>query len=215
MEILSLILLSISLSMDSLGIGISYGIRKIRIPLSAKLIICAISMIFTAVAVTLGTLILEIVPANIAEIIGVFMLASLGIFIILSSILPKKKRNKKENPKHVWSLALKPLGVTVKIIKNPVYCDFDKSNHIDTFEAIYLGVALSIDSFAAGISSVVSGGINSIMIPIAVGFAQLIFLSFGDLVGKKISSISKVDSKVFVIISGLLLIVMAFIRALV
>ena len=52
MKALALILLSVSLSMDSLGIGISYGIRKIKVPWSAKLIICVISVIFTAIAVT-------------------------------------------------------------------------------------------------------------------------------------------------------------------
>lgn len=208
MGILALILLSVSLSMDSLGIGISYGIRKIRIPWSAKLIICAISMIITAIAVTLGTLILVVIPGKVAEIIGILMLAFLGLFIILSAVLPKREKKSKS----VRSIVLKPLGITVKIIRNPVSCDFDKSKHIDILEAVYLGIALSIDSFAAGVSSVISGGINSLMIPVAVGLAQLLFLTLGDTIGKKISSISKIDSKVFVVISGSLLIVMALLR---
>lgn len=211
MGVLALILLSVSLSMDSLGIGISYGIRKIKIPCAARITICIISILFTAIAVAFGSLILLIMPADISKLIGILMLAILGIFIIMSSILPNKKR-KKEKPKHVWNIALKPFGITVKIIKNPVSCDFDSSKHIDIIEAIYLGVALSIDSFAAGVSYVVSGGINVLIIPISVGICQLIFLSLGDFTGKKISSISKIDSKVFVIISGLLLIAMAISR---
>lgn len=209
MKALALILLSVSLSMDSLGIGISYGIRKIKVPWSAKLIICVISVIFTAIAVTLGNIILIVVPQKAAEIIGSLMLAFLGLFIILSALLPKREKRTKSSR----SIVLKPLGITIKIIKNPVSCDFDKSKHIDIIEAIYLGTALSIDSFAAGVSSVVSGGINSLMIPVAVGLCQLIFITVGDIIGKKISSISKIDSKVFVIISGLLLIFMAFLRA--
>ena len=210
MKALALILLSVSLSMDSLGIGISYGIRKIKIPWPAKLIICAISLIITAIAVTLGTLILVIIPGKVAEIIGILMLAFLGLFIIFSALFPKKEKIKKT--KTVRSIVLKPLGITVKIIRNPVSCDFDKSKHIDILEAVYLGVALSIDSFAAGVSSVISGGINLLMIPISVGLAQLAFLTLGDAIGKKISSISKIDSKVFVVISGSLLIVMALLR---
>ena len=156
MKALALILLSVSLSMDSLGIGISYGIRKIKVPWSAKLIICVISVIFTAIAVTLGNIILIVVPQKAAEIIGSLMLAFLGLFIILSALLPKREKKTKSSR----SIVLKPLGITIKIIKNPVSCDFDKSKHIDIIEAIYLGTALSIDSFAAGVSSVVSGGIN-------------------------------------------------------
>lgn len=168
-------------------------------------------MIITAIAVTLGTLILMVIPGKVSEIIGILMLAFLGLFIILSAVLPKRKKKKKSES--VRSIVLKPLGITVKIIRNPVSCDFDKSKHIDILEAVYLGIALSIDSFAAGVSSVVSGGINSLMIPIAVGLEQLIFLTLGDAIGKKISSISKIDSKVFVIISGSLLIIMALLRA--
>ena len=66
MKALALILLSVSLSMDSLGIGISYGIRKIKVPWSAKLIICVISVIFTAIAVTIGNIILIVVGSIIA-----------------------------------------------------------------------------------------------------------------------------------------------------
>lgn len=143
-----LTLLSISLGMNPLGIGISYGIRKIRIPWSAKLIICAISMIITAIAVTLETLILMVIPGKVSEIIGILMLAFLGLFIILSAVLPKGENKKKS--KSVRSIVLKPLGITVKIIRNPVSCDFDKSKHIDILEAVYLGTTLSIDSFAAG-----------------------------------------------------------------
>ena len=51
------------------------------------------------------------------------------------------------------------------------------------------------------------------MITVAVGLCQLIFITVGDIIGKKISSMSKIDSRVFVIISGLLLIFMAFLRA--
>ncbi len=56
---------------------------------------------------------------------------------------------------------------------------------IDAKEAIYMGIALSIDSICVGICSSVIG-YNSYIFPILVASFQLIFLSFGKLIGEKI-----------------------------
>ncbi len=206
--LIMIILLSISLSMDSLGIGISYGVRSIRISFFSKIVISIISMLFTGAAVLAGRVILLIIPEKIAQIIGIAMLFALGCYIILSSLIIKKE---KKATKEGCKINLKPFGVTIKITRNPILSNFDKSKQVDMFEAMYLGIALSIDSFAAGLSSAVSG-LNSYFIPLAVGIAQFVFLSMGILVGEKIASVSKIDAKIFIIISGALLIAMSGIR---
>lgn len=210
MNLWIIMLLAISLSMDTLGISISYGIRKIKIPLSARLIICFISVLFTYIAVSFGNIMLMVIPANIAKLIGSGMMLLLGIFIIYQSVFAQEKNSKKRKFKNI-DIVLKPLGITIKIIRNPAYGDLDKSKHIDPLEAIYLGTALSIDSFAAGISTSISG-INSSLIPIAVGACQLIFLFIGVNIGKKIVSSINIDSKYFVLISGLILVSLAIVR---
>ena len=43
MSIIGILLLGISLSIDALGIGISYGLRGIQLPWAAKMITTAIS----------------------------------------------------------------------------------------------------------------------------------------------------------------------------
>ena len=43
------------------------------------------------------------------------------------------------------------LRITIKIIKNPISSDLDKSNTIDSKEALFLGLALSLDSYCIGI----------------------------------------------------------------
>ncbi|MDQ5983998.1 MAG: putative sporulation protein YtaF [Eubacteriales bacterium SKADARSKE-1] len=211
MGFLGIILLSISLSMDALGIGISYSIRKIKIPFLAKIIVSVISVIFTAAAIFLGSMILLVVDPTVAKFIGCVMLILLGAFTIYQGF--KNDDNKKKNPKvkRVWHFAINFLGLTVKIIKKPIDFDFDKSKHIDLIEAIYLGVALSIDSIAAGTSLAVSG-LNSLFIPISVGISQFVFLSLGNIIGKKISSIKFIDPRIFVFISGAILIVLSIVR---
>ena len=89
----------------------------------------------------------------------------------------------------------------------------DNSKHIDVLESLYLGISLSIDSLVVGVSYAVVGG-SSYLIPLYVGIAQFIFLSLGELLGKKIASIKNVDSRVFVVISGSILILLSIVRML-
>lgn len=213
MNLLAVLLLAVSLSMDALGIGISYGLRGIRTPWKARLTICLISMLFTGLAVGLGNVLLLVIPPAAARLLGSGMLVLLGLFIIVQSFLEKNKEPKRREKKDdtIVDIALKSLGITIKIIRNPASCDFDHSKHIDVLEAIYLGVALSIDSFGAGISSAVSG-VNSYLVPVAAGLCQLLFLCGGDCLGRRLTLFKRVDSQVFVVISGTLLIVLAMVR---
>ena len=57
MWLFSAILLAVSLSMDALGIGISYGLRRVRVATLPKVIISLISLLFTALAIGIGNVI--------------------------------------------------------------------------------------------------------------------------------------------------------------
>jgi len=205
-------LLAVALSIDALGIGVSYRLRGINLPLGAKIIISILSVIFTFIAILLGKSIIYIFPPYISKFIGIAILLFMGVWIILQGI---KKDEKKETEilkdDTIINIIIKSLGITIKIIRNPLSCDFDKSCRIDPFEAIYMGIALSIDSIGVGIGSAIAG-VNSLIIPFAVGFFQLLFLYLGDFLGRKLLMFERVDSKIWVVISGLLLIAIALIR---
>lgn len=210
MGILGIILLAVSLSLDALGVGISYGLRKIRIPLAAKLIICFISMFFAQLALLIGETISKFLPKEATSAIGSGMLLILGIFIIFQAFSKKEEKPKSIEQK-VCLFSLKPLGITIKIVKDPVLCNFDKLGHITAVEALYLGTALSIDSFGAGIGSAVTG-LNSIFIPISVGIFQILFLCGGHLVGSKVSAFKGLNPRIFVVTSGILIITLSIFR---
>lgn len=55
---------------------------------------------------------------------------------------PKKEAREEKT----FEFMLKSIGLSVKIIKHPVDCDFDKSATIDFWEASYLAFLLSIDA---------------------------------------------------------------------
>ena len=81
----------------------------------------------------------------------------------------------------------------------------DSSNKIDMKEAIFLGIALSLDSLSIGFGASAIG-INTCLFPLLISIFQIIFLSVGRFIGSNISNISKLPKNIWNIISGILLI---------
>ena len=212
MWLFSAILLAVSLSMDALGIGISYGLRKVQVATLPKVIISLISLIFTALAIGIGNVIALILPEPLAKLIGSAMLVVLGVVVIVQALGGKStSENKKKPTPKTWSWTIKSLGVSIKITRAPVVNDIDKAPAINVKESLYLGVALSIDSFGAGISSAVAG-VNSFLVPVLVGLCQFVFLSLGLYCGSKLTTIQKLNSNFFMFLSGTILITLACVR---
>ena len=186
MSLVAVLMLAVSLSLDALGVGISYGLRGIQVPWKARAAICLASMVITGSGVSLGSVLLGTIPFFWAKALGCAMLFLLGVSIIIQGI----RKHKDENS---------------------FSCDFDRSQKIETPEALYLGVALSVDSFGAGVSSAVTG-MNSLLVPVAAGMVQMIFLWSGGFLGKRLKLTRLKNPGAFVYLSGGLLIGLAVLR---
>ena len=184
--LLNSILLSLSTSIDSLGIGITYGMKNTKISFLSKVILFGISFFITSASVCFGDYLTHFFPESYAHWIGAGLLILIGLVVILKAI--KESHSAKQD-----------------------YYDYDHSNLIDPKEAVILGIALSIDSFGIGLSSSFIG-INSLFFPLSVGIFQFLFLSLGNFLGKKIHKISQVPDMIWSILSGILLILIAFLR---
>ena len=206
---LDCLLLAIPISLDCIGIGMTYGIKNTYITPLAKFIIFSIFFIVTSVAVSIGTLIIEMFSLETANIVGVILLVLMGLWIIYQSFRAKKECAKPKKPKtlipKIHRFFIKPFGLTIQIIKSPSNSDLDHSNHIDAKEALYLGSAISIDSFCAGVGCSAIG-ITSLLFPLFISIFHIIFLSFGSFIGEKLSSRTKIPDNIWSIISGVLLI---------
>lgn len=213
MGIFEMLFLSFALSTDALAIGISCALRGIRTPLSARLVICVMSVAITAAAVFLGSVINDFIPSWVGNIVGIILLSALGIYVIYGAFVEKKPKKPKPRKENILTLAVKPLGLTINIIRNPSECDIDRSSTVEFAEACYIGAALSADSFAAGLGAGVSGG-SAVLIPLMCGVFQLVFLCCGIQIGKKLYGIKRVKQKYFGIISGMMLIAVAIFRIL-
>ena len=204
----SILILAISLSIDSLGVGITYGIRNTKIPLFPKLILFFISFLAVFSSVFVGNILLKFFPVSFSKSFGTFLLIIMGIFIIYQAQNEKPKQASK--PK-VYNFFIKSLGITIKIIRNPLNSDLDGSKIIDCIEAIYLGIALSIDSICTGVGLSLLGT-NSILFPFIVATCQIMFLSFGNILGKKIKSASLLPENCWSLLSGTLLILIGLLK---
>ena len=201
----SSILLAISTSIDSFGIGITYGVKNTKISLPAILILIIISMSITSLSLCFGNILLLILPDFILYFLGSFLLILMGVFIIFQSIYKPKKLKKKDYSKKTYHFFIESLGLTIQIIKDPISSDLDNSKNIDWKEALYLGIALSIDSFCIAISGTFLG-INSFIFPIMVASFQIIFISFGKFIGKNFIKLLNISDNMCSILSGILLI---------
>ena len=215
--LLNCLFLAISSSIDSLGIGITYGIKNTKITMGAKSILFFISFIISIISIYFGNLLKYIFPDFLIHYLGSFLLMLMGLFMCFQSLKISKQEYKVKDVQNlkisdaekIYSFFIKCLGITIKIIKNPTSSDFDKSNVIDSKEALFLGLALSLDSFCIGIGFSMINTF-SIIFPLLTSCFQLFFLSLGIYCGKKLYSFSKLPDNIWSIISGILLIIIGF-----
>lgn len=209
-----LIFLALALSVDSFGIGVSYGVRKISLSPVSILIISLMSLGFSTISVFFGNLISIIFSEKITSFISIVILILMGLFIIKKGVESEDENKIKElkikSNKKIFSLFIKSLGITISVIKTPSSCDLDNSKIIEHKEAFYLGTALSIDCIGVGIA-VSSFNSYSFLFPILIVIFQIIFLNTGVFIGKKLN-LKKLNESSLSIISGIILILIGGLR---
>ena len=185
------LLLAISSSIDSLGIGITYGIKNTKISKIGKIILFAISLITTYISILFGNIIQYILPKSFTNFLGCLILICMGIYICFQAL---KKEKDSQN-----------------IFNSPISSDINHSKIIEPQEALILAIALSLDSFCIGICGAITD-INLNLFPFLVSILQLVFLSLGSYLGIYIRNFCKLPQNVWSIISGILLIFIGFLK---
>lgn len=206
--------LAISLSLDSFGVGISYGIRKVDIPLVSKLIICLFSIIYSGIAIVMGGFLYTALPPAVSRIAGVTILSGMGIYILLQALLKAEKSpgaEVRESRPRLPQTSKKAPGMTIRVLKDPEEGDLDESGVIDIRESLLLGLALSIDAIGVGVGSALAG-LGYAVVPFAIGLFQLMFLYAGIFLGRKAAGLERLNKKAVSLAPGLLLLMLALLR---
>lgn len=172
MEFLSILILAAAVSLDSFGIGITYGLRRMKIGSLSLLVIVFCTAVTLAVAMWIGQEISEHLSPLLARIIGGLILIGLGGYAVYTnfrsrqsfttlnsqdSIRAMQLQNPAEDSASLQQSWLHKLGEVGHILQSPLEADFDHSGRISADEALILGIAVSMDSFVAGIGAGLMG----------------------------------------------------------
>lgn len=147
-----LFFLVIAVSLDGFGVGIAYGMRRIRVPLPALLVIMLCSGVIVLTSMTIGSMLTTFISANMAEVIGGVILIGIGLFCLWNVT-----RAKKEEVDVLVEQKESQLSSFTSVLKEPRTADLDQSGFISIQEAFLLGFALALDAFGAGLSAAMLG----------------------------------------------------------
>ncbi|MDX5476102.1 MAG: sporulation membrane protein YtaF [Bacillaceae bacterium] len=209
-QYISLLLLAFAVSLDSFSVGLTYGLRKMRMPLKSLAIIATCSALALLLAMFVGTVITNFLSPKVAETIGGSILVLLGMWVLYQFFRSGQQKGEAcVGEKMILNLEIKSLGVVINILRKPTEADFDKSGSITGLEAFFLGVALSLDAFGAGIGAALLG-FSPLVMAVSVAVMSSLFVISGIRIGQLFSNISWVQK--FAFLPGVLLIVIGVIK---
>lgn len=182
MEFLTILLFSLAVSADGFMAGTAYGIRKIKIPSFSLLIISLASACAVTFSMLCGKGLSLFLPPFWAKIAGGFMLILVGMYFFFCAF-KEKISSLPEEEEPLLTLSIRSLGIIVQILKEPSKADFDDSGVISGREAFFLGAALAMDAFGAGIG-VAMAGFNILFTALGVGMIKFILVKAGMFAGR-------------------------------
>ena len=181
---ISLLLLAFTLSIDALGIGAAYAVKKVTIPFHAKIIIGIMSIFIMWGSALIGQGMSAVLPKWCTNYLGLLILFLMGAIFI-----------------HI---------VITNVEAN--YYDINDSKKIEIGESILLAVALSADSISVGMA-VGALQMSWFLLGIFVGLLQLFFLCIGLYIVGKGKKFATINSRISGMISGAMLILIGILRA--
>jgi putative sporulation protein YtaF len=190
--------LAIASNIDNLAVGMSYGVRNIRIGFVANLIITAICFAFSEIGIISGAWIGKILPGELPDFLAAGLLLLIGVrvlFLAMSAANEKPDSTGEGHPIANWfSRALAVEG--------------DK---VGPFEAAVLGVALSANALANSVSAGLLD-MSPTVVASAISIASFLTIVIGVALGRHAAEIrvGRIDIGRFgTLASGAILVVLA------
>ncbi|WP_188991663.1 sporulation membrane protein YtaF [Paenibacillus nasutitermitis] len=228
---ISLLLLAFAVSLDGFGVGVTYGLRRIRIPGLSIGIISLCSGLVVWLSMQIGTMLSGYLSPETAKWIGACLLMLIGCWALFQLWRRRKdaietdtriteasgvtKDAPEKNPKlpavPVLLLEWKRLGIVIQILRTPQIADVDRSGIITASEALLLGIALSIDSFGAGLGAAMVG-LPPLWTALVISSTSGLFLLAGMRLGFRFAAWR--GMRALSVLPGLMLIIMGCLRLL-
>lgn len=208
-SVLEALLLVVALSIDAFVASFAYGTNRIYIPKTSIIVISGICSLMLGISLFVGVIIRPWVPDELIGAICFVLLFAIGGFKLFESSIKNLIRRHQLLHRQV-SFSIFQLHVLMQIYTDPKEADYDHSRVLSPTEASLLAISLSIDGLAAGFSA----GLTQLnpMLVLALSFLCGAFMVIcGSKLGQIIARKSNYD---LAWISGLLLIILAFMKVL-
>ncbi|MDN5361340.1 MAG: hypothetical protein PWP70_387 [Moorella sp. (in: firmicutes)] len=177
---LATILLALAASLDGLGVGLSYGLRRIRLPWFSLVLVSLVSVGASFLSMVAGHLLVRVFNPVLSGRLGAGILLILGTVIIMEAYL--KREDKDGQIQTLLRLRLPRLGLVIQILREPARADSDLSGSISSREALTLGIALALDALGIGIGAA-AAGFSVFLAPLSIGLCQLLLVRLGLFLG--------------------------------
>lgn len=199
------LLMAMALSLDGLGVGLAYGLRRIKIPLGSLVMIALCTVVAMGTSMLFGSWVstfLQFIPVNF---LGAGLLLGIGIFQLIRAFkhrgeesitdlgpvvpamagtLEKSIPLEEEKSEPLFLIRLRLLGLVIQVMRTPDLADMDRSGAISWRESIILGSALAMDAFAAGLGAAMAG-MMFMMIGV-VALVQMLIIRLGQILAGKV-----------------------------
>lgn len=185
MDILSALFVGFAANLDNFGVGVSYGVQKIRIPFLSNLSIAILSGLVTFIAVFTGHWLGHFI--RVANILGPCLIILIGVWVALHKANPEQVLPSAVPAMKTYSISIKPLSTIIEITRNPSLADQDANGFISTRESAALGLTLALNCIATGVGAGLTG-LKPLPLAISVCIFSMLTISFGYWTGWKTAS---------------------------
>lgn len=194
MQLVPSLLFGISASLDALLVGVSYGIRGVRIQLLQNLFISLVALLGTCLSVGLGGFLTSLLPPIVCNCAGSLILMFLGFYYIAK-----------------WTLAvLQDCSADhFSESEEPVLISANRSLCLTATEVFFLSITLSANNLGIGLSASIAG-LTLIPAATATCICSILFLYLGNRLG--CSRLMQLIGNLADPISGALLIVLSLVQ---
>lgn len=199
---------AMSSSLDNLGVGISYGIRGVRINFLSNLLIAVICFALSMVGILSGQWLAQVLPGIIPVLIGALLLIIVGIRMMLLTTPSKAAQQQAPLTEHP---APSNRRSRLSLLTNPASAHANAAGTIGLGEAIILGVALAANAVTNGVGAGLLG-LSPLAISLTAAIGSYISVWLGVAIGHKAAGIRigrYTLGQFSTVLSGLLIVLIA------
>lgn len=159
MNILSVMLLAVAVSIDGLGVGLACGLGRVKIPAISLLFMGVASGSAVLISMLAGRLVGRFLNPSLTTWLGGTLLIVFGLWML-------------------WQLKGSKKQGLMSLLDDPARADTDGSGGISVREAVVLGIALALDAFGAGFGAALAG-FSPLATGISVAVAKVLLVGGG------------------------------------